>query len=318
MHRLKRAKVTAAFLLIFIFGISLHRFAAFLESTPITFLSSFQRLPWRPLGDACFVAFFLGLTYEWLVRRESEINVLVILRQHLTDALRRDFAELQKRLTTEFRAIPLFSESDFFDHLEAHLLTARQRVDLSYFDNRPPSATRTPRGLVYLRHLEEIIRTKPDVHFRRIIRTNEAMLPRIEELIKSETGAANSSVACFLDGDPTEECVDAATLQLIDDEVTFFVSVATQKTSVEPRDIVVYSPVFCAMWSKYYDRLWRKSVLLIDRGTFIEASWSQVQKSTGEQKGGASSQAYRQSMSAANVAKTPGSKASNLKQGKKA
>lgn len=172
----------------------------------------------------------------------------------------------------------VYREEDFFELLETYASSACQRVDLTYFDNRPPEEVRTHRGKEYYNNLVGIIRKKPSVHFRRIVRANFAILPWVRSQINELKGQNNFSLACYRDISPTDPEIDAITVQLIDGEFTFLVSLGTQKSSRTPRDIVVCSSIFNAMWTRYYDMLWRRSVVVIERGAICD-SWEQLNHS---------------------------------------
>lgn len=184
----------------------------------------------------------------------------------------------RSRILRQLEAELIYREEDFFELLETYASSARKRVDLTYFDNRPPEEVRTHRGKQYYENLIGIVSKKSSVHFRRIVRANAAILPWITSQIQDLKGQNNFSLACYNDPSPADPDIDAITVQLIDDEFTFLVSLGTQKSSRTPRDIVVRSSIFNEMWTRYYDMLWRKSVVVIERGIICD-SWQQLSQS---------------------------------------
>ena len=170
------------------------------------------------------------------------------------------------------------TEDEFFDSLESHALSARKRVDLTYLDNLPPSKVRTPRGQLYYARLIHAIRSNTGVHYRRIVRANAAMREWIESQIGDLEGQVNFSLACYRDSRPDDPDIEAVTVQLVDDEVTYLVSLGTQRASRSPRDIVIYSTIFNEMWTRYYQNVWNKSIVILERGVLLE-EWSRLTRS---------------------------------------
>ena len=317
LTRLKHAKVQAMLLALLSLGITLSAIDEFIDSPTSAVREENGAVPtsspalpartistrlWlgvsRSVADACLVAFLLGATYEWKIRAESEEHLEAMLKSEMlshSKGISKQIAAMAGSLRgSSLRSADtlfgsaLHSELEFFDRLEASVITAKRRIDLTYFDNCPPVKSRTPRGLAYFKRLADTIVSKPDVSFRRIVRTNEAMWPWLEELIGSETGHPNSSVACLVDLTPERACGDAVTVQLIDNEDTFLVSVGTQTNALGPRDVFVKSEMFAGVWSRYYNQLWSNSRVIIDRGVFREKEWEAVKaltlsrRSTGE------------------------------------
>lgn len=184
----------------------------------------------------------------------------------------------RSRTLQNLEAELIYREEDFFELLETYASSARQRVDLTYFDNRPPDQVRTHRGKQYYNNLIGIIRRNPSVHFRRIVRANAAMLPWIASQIEDLKGQSNFSLAFYRELSPAGPEIDAITVQLIDDEFTFLVSLGTQRSSRTPRDIVVRSSIFNEMWTRYYDMLWSRSVVVLERGAICD-SWEKLNQS---------------------------------------
>ena len=192
--------------------------------------------------------------------------------------------QLDEYLTSNIITRTVRSEDEFFNLLEAGVLAAESRVDLTYFDNRPPVESRTVRGQEYHSRLWNIVKQKATVHFRRIVRGNPYIISWIEESIENMVGQLNFSLACYPDNEPERPNLDIITVQLIDGNTTYLVSIGTQQPTRAPRDIVINSPQINEMWSRYYDNLWAKSTVILNRGTLQTDEWAEIRSHRQIQK----------------------------------
>lgn len=183
-----------------------------------------------------------------------------------------------KRRKMNLRAHFIGSEDEFFDRLEANAVGAKHCVDLTYFDNLPPKQSRTIRGQEYHNRFPDIVRRKPEVRFRRIVRENPSIITWVEQLIEEMEGLINVSLACYPDNEPDTANLGIITVQLIDDYITYLISIGTQQSSRAPRDVIVYSPEFNEMWSRYYNNLWEKSTVVLDRGILQQDKWQEIRR----------------------------------------
>ncbi len=163
-------------------------------------------------------------------------------------------------------------ESEFYDRFKTSLAGANTRVEICYFDNKSPFDSADTRKKLYYDEVEGIITQKQDVWFRRIVRA----LPRTENWIDRMRnrleGRSNFSLACVLDDEPESESLPHVSVQLIDSEITYLVAVGEQRETQFPRDILIHSPEINRVWSRYYQRLWDESTVIMDRGTVDEAA----------------------------------------------
>jgi hypothetical protein len=86
------------------------------------------------------------------------------------------------------------------------------------------------------------------------------------------------SLACLPDREPEVDAIATVSVQCIDEDQIFFVAVGEQQESRGPRDLYVESEDFNRIWNQYYDRLWNRAILVIDRGRIDDANLSKVRE----------------------------------------
>lgn len=168
-------------------------------------------------------------------------------------------------------------EIDFYDRFAVSVRSAIRRVDISYLHNKSPYSSQDSRKRGYYDEMVNIIKKRKAVNYKRLIRAVPDNVNWIDKMMKDFKGVANFSLACILDQCPEEESVEAVSVQLIDDNVTYLVSVGEQKQRRDPRDVYVESEEFNVLWTRYYQRLWEKSELIIDEGNINKKNFRNVQ-----------------------------------------
>jgi len=163
-------------------------------------------------------------------------------------------------------------ESNFYDRFQVDVRNARQRVFISYFDNTNPLESNDSDTVRYYKEIEEITKAKAseDVEFRRIVRAIPQLDSWIRRMLDVHEGDPNFSMVCVKDMDPAASLKSHVSVQLIDDNITYFVAVGEQRETSQPRDSYIRSEDLNTQWSRYYDRIWDDSLLLIDRGRINE------------------------------------------------
>lgn len=157
-------------------------------------------------------------------------------------------------------------ESEFYDRFKPAVESARLRVEISYFDNTSPFDSADEAKIAYYEGIEEIIRKKEKVEFRRIIRALPGTKEWIERMVENLKGSKNFSLACVLDQNPESESLPHVSVQLIDSDLTFLVAVGEQREEQDPRDMFVRSEEFRRLWGRYFQRLWAESRVVVKRG----------------------------------------------------
>lgn len=159
-------------------------------------------------------------------------------------------------------------ESDFYNHWEENVLEAERRVKISYFDNVNPAESADEDKAEYYENIEDITRDMSEngVEFQRIVRAVPQTEEWIERMVENLEGVPRFSLACLPDNKPEERQKPHVSVQLIDDDLTYFVAVGEQIERNEPRDAFVQSEALNSQWNRYYDRIWENCFIVLERG----------------------------------------------------
>lgn len=175
-------------------------------------------------------------------------------------------------------------ESSFYDRWKYDVKQADKRVEICYFDNRPPLQSTDEEKVAYYNEIEELTKKKSeqDVEFRRIIRANPALHEWVERMVEELEGVSKFSLACLPDENPAERLKPHVAVQLIDDEKAYFVAVGEQQERANPRDLYIESEALNSQWSRYYDRIWDDCFVILDRGSINEGEYQDYQDHIGD------------------------------------
>jgi hypothetical protein len=183
------------------------------------------------------------------------------------DEFREDLTSLKSFVANTATITPI-REPDFYDRLEVDMGEANNRVWISYLDNKSPLKSHDDGKVSYYEELGEFIEKKSStgVEFRRLVRGIPQLDPWIRQLMEYREGISRYSLACLPDDDPQDRSKPHVSVQLVDDDITYFVAVGEQQETVEPRDMFVRSMELNDQWSRYYQRMWNESYEILRRG----------------------------------------------------
>ncbi|MHB9288111.1 hypothetical protein ACKVMT_13860 [Halobacteriales archaeon Cl-PHB] len=159
-------------------------------------------------------------------------------------------------------------EPNFYERFDEDSKEAKKHVWITYFDNKSPLDTHDSDKKEYYEQVGQTIRKKSDqgVEFKRIVRAVPQVEDWVDQLIEERQGISRYSLACVPDDQPELRSNSHVSVQLIDDDITYFVAVGEQQESDEPRDMFVRSVELNDQWSRYYQRLWNESFEVVRRG----------------------------------------------------
>lgn len=167
-------------------------------------------------------------------------------------------------------------EANFYDRWRTDVENANRRVDITYFDNKDPRKSTDKDKSNYYESFGDVVKRKSTegVEFRRLIRANPNLDNWVEELIEEHEGTSRYSLACVPDPEPESGELPHVSVQLIDDEIVYFVAVGQQMEGSTPRDMFVRSTEMNSQWGQYYENLWGKSFKILRRGTVQDDEYS--------------------------------------------
>lgn len=179
---------------------------------------------------------------------------------------------LQSFVANTATIVPI-REPDFYDRLDEDIREAENHVWISYLDNKSPLESHDEDKVQYYENLGELIREKSGqgVEFRRIVRAIPNLDPWIREMLNEREGISRYSLACLPDENPDTRSKPHVSVQIIDDEITYFVAVGEQQETNEPRDMFVRSMELNDQWGRYYQRMWDDSFVILRRGQVQES-----------------------------------------------
>ena len=185
---------------------------------------------------------------------------------HEVSGTRQRMEETASLLIRRTTSLVVYRQDEFFKEFGAALDRARHGVALSHFDSRSPLATATPAADAYYQKLSECVRRKPEVSFRRLERRTRDKVDWLLKLRDDYSGARNFSVALLPFGGRQRNKLPVISVQIIDEEVSFLVAVASHEDLHSARDMALMGAEAARIWQAYYDELWNDSDLLIDKG----------------------------------------------------
>jgi hypothetical protein len=173
----------------------------------------------------------------------------------------RDF--LRKALPVTM--IAQIRDDEFYTDFLYAATKAKHTVNIMYLAPRPPDHTKDKARLQYYCDLVNLIRSKKEVRFNRIMRHTTETKRWIENLIRELQNCPNASVAIIKESD-TEEMPLSLSTQIIDNNKVWFVAVAGHERQGPYRDLFLENEKLAEAMQLYFDRLWTRGKLLLDVG----------------------------------------------------
>lgn len=210
---------------------------------------------------------------EYLV---TVIGVPLAIITFFAQANRTTLARLEEG-TKGVARIRMFEKDDFYSEWRGALEAAKV-AHIMYMDVVPPGG---PAGSVkgaYYDNFVKLVR-KSGTTTRRLDRAHQATWPWIEQVVEGLGSQSTFSYAVWTGDEP------GLSVQILDDEHTFLVAIGRQVAYSGKRDAHVQSKEFGAAWLHYYNHLWSKSVVLIDRGRINTGNLENLRKQYGPKPG---------------------------------
>ncbi|MFB6225195.1 MAG: hypothetical protein ABEI13_01940 [Candidatus Paceibacteria bacterium] len=220
-------------------------------------------------------SFFVSTTSLLVISANLVVLQIAIIYQKIGSDIDESLSILNTMATVE----PIH-ESDFYDRFQMDVRNADRKVFITYFKNESPYESNDAETISYYDNLSRIIENKADenVRFRRIIRGLPEMENWIDTLLETHEGNHNYSLCCVLDDTDDPHLDGHIPVQLTDNDITYFVAVGEQRETSAPRDMRIKSEEINSQWTDYNNRIWNKSLKLIDRGRIQEEAVEEYKK----------------------------------------
>jgi hypothetical protein len=200
-------------------------------------------------------------------------------------------AELQERriageitrLTTRFEqlaasrpGVSALVDRNFYTRFGAEIGKAHVGVAMTHLDTHPPNRPPKTDAATYYASLRKVVRSSPEVRFRRAERASAQKREWLEELVSNFRGIPNFSLAVLLEPSGKRRLATVS-VQLIDDLHAVLVAVAEHDSYSGPRDAWITDRDAASLWKEYYEaNIWGPSVKVIENGQLVQSEWNKV------------------------------------------
>lgn len=206
------------------------------------------------------------------------LSYLSVMYRDLSSDLDTGYRELTEDLASikgtvhNQAVVRSINEVNWYDEFEPNLKDADDHVYISYLHNEDPRDSQDERKVKYYENVSNVIKNKSTegVEIRRVIRGIPSLEDWIDTILEEHEGTTWYSLACIPDSEPDVVNKPHISVQLIDDNITYFVAVGEQKEETYPRDMFVKSEEMNTQWDRYYRTLWKSSLVVLERGNIDE------------------------------------------------
>jgi hypothetical protein len=197
---------------------------------------------------------------------------LILLTAAITLILLKESSDARDRLDAMAEAMPgatvkALTDYDFYVHFKGAAEQAEHSVWIAYLAPYPPAAVASKDRKKYDDEMIALMKRRTKVNFRRIIRYTSANRKWVADLIQNLQGRANVDIAVLKRDLPeNEEMPLALSVQVIDKNKVWIVAAGAHEMKQAFRDVYIQSGDVAAAMIEYYDRIWQKSVSVLDNG----------------------------------------------------
>jgi len=205
------------------------------------------------------LATFVGIQFTILTA------ALGLLALNVSNEVNTRIAGLELKLPHTI--VKRLRDSQFYTEFRAAVESAQHSVRICYFAPYPPSEVAYDDRRKYYREILDLMKKKRDVAFKRIIRHSPANEVWIADLLRELEGRPNNDLAVLRADIPVDNVMPLSlSVQVVDEDKTWLVAIHTHEREGEFRDIYVENPDVALGITGYFDRLWAKSVTVLDHG----------------------------------------------------
>lgn len=160
---------------------------------------------------------------------------------------------------------------EFYADFAAKMRAASHNVNICYFAVSAPNATHDKTRRKYYESIPEIIRSKREVMFRRLIRKSDSNLRWLATQVDELKGVSNVSLAVIEDAPESARMGLALSAQVIDQEHLWLVAIESHEREAKHRDIYVQDKKLADAFDRYFNRLWAQAVVVLEWGEISAA-----------------------------------------------
>jgi hypothetical protein len=200
---------------------------------------------------------------------------IIIFTATILIALQDPLSSLEKRYKEVLDAytplqVKTLKEGAFYRDFLSAIISAEDYVHICYFSPRPPTLAPTEERHDYDKALIGLIRKRPHIEFKRLIRDSPENRVWTREQASKLRNRTNVQIALLKDLNETEEMPLALSVQIVDHKSAWLVAIGEHSNAPTYRDIFISNADVVSMLSKYYERLWSKARVVVKPGMSLE------------------------------------------------
>jgi hypothetical protein len=197
------------------------------------------------------------------------LSTVLILMGYQNEIDARRLGEELRRSRPEDR-VELLKASEFYSQFRDHVQRSQHLVRICYFAPYPPSEVKDKEWHAYYEEALDLMKKRQNVAFKRIIRSSQRNEPWIASLVQELRNRGNNDIAILGDLPESDAMPLALSVQIIDETDCWIVAIASHENEGVYRDVHLASTRATKAINDYFERLWSKSVKLLDRGRITE------------------------------------------------
>lgn len=196
--------------------------------------------------------------------------ISLILLKESDDAAKRFHAI---RVAIPGATVKTLKDYEFYSDFRNAAEEAEHSVWIAYLAPYPPGDVASKDRKRYDSEILELMKRRTKVNFRRLIRHTDKNAPWVAELITELKGRPNVDIAVLTCDLPSDhEMPLALSAQVVDNDKVWIVATGSHQTKQNFRDVYIKDASVATAMIQYYDRIWGKSVTVLDHGRVTDSA----------------------------------------------
>lgn len=203
---------------------------------------------------------------------------LIFLTAAITLILLKESHDAEERLSALRGAIPgapvkTLKDYEFYSDFRNAAEEAEHSVWIAYLAPYPPGDVASKDRKKYDSEILELMKRRSKINFRRLIRHTDKNASWVADLVRELRGRPNVDIAvltCDLGSD--HEMPLALSVQVVDNDKVWIVASGSHQTKQAFRDVYIKDASVAAAMIQYYDRIWEKSLIVLDQGRVTDCA----------------------------------------------
>lgn len=175
------------------------------------------------------------------------------------------------------------SRDEFYSVFLSELKSCKSRVDIAYLAPYPPTSLADKKTKKYYDDSLVILkrRSNESLSYRRIVRLTNENWPWILSLCDQLKNVATFSMAVLEDSGNQISNPLALSVQTVDKERSYMVAVQEHQPYSSVSDIMISSQTICTYFDMYYNRIWSRSTIIMEKGKLNQENKGEIEAKLG-------------------------------------